>query len=270
MSAKYKLLIDESGEAGISKIRSSLSGGASPYMTLGAAIVPADQCEYLLEQLTFIASQVDKDFLHCSELKHAQKVFYARSASKFKMRLFGVISKKETLGTYKQDISNDSKMYYNKCAQYLLERVGMFMEERQIDKGDLEIIFEEANCDYEKLKNLIRTCQRNPLHTNSAKLKFIDVDNFLIKSKKDEPLLQIADLVAHSLYKCIDKQPKNFHIPEPRYLQELSSRFFGNSSNNKVVNYGIYCVHSTADLSLDLDIKNAIDQLEARPLKSSS
>ena len=270
MSAKYKLLIDESGEAGISKIRSSSSGGASPYMTLGAAILPINQCENVLSKLSTIASEVNKNSLHCSDLNHAQKVFYARCASKFKMRLFGVISKKDTLGTYKQNISNDSKMYYNKCVQYLLERVGIFMEERQIDKDELDIVFENANCDYERLKNLIRACQRNPQHSNTAKLKFINVDKFLIKSKKDEPLLEIADLVAHSLYKCVDKQPKNYYIPEPRYLQELSPRFFGNFSNNKVINYGIYCVHSTAELDLDSDVKNILDQLEAQPVNNSN
>lgn len=234
-------------------------------MTLGAALIPNSENENILKGIRSISAQMGKEFLHCKDLNHAQKVFLARSAARFKMRLFGVVSRKATLGTYKDDIADDSKMYYNKCAQYLLERVGMFMEARGIYKADLDIVFEKANCDYDSMKNLLRKCQRSPKHENTAKLRYIDVDNILIKPKEDEAFLQIADLVAHALYKCVDKTPQNYNIPEPRYLQELQSRFFGNPSDNKVINFGIYCVHSTNNLGLDVDIKSMLDQLKSQP-----
>lgn len=45
-------------------------------------------------------------------------------------------------------------MYYNKCAQYLLERIGWFLESRKISSSNVQIIFEKANVDYDKMKNL--------------------------------------------------------------------------------------------------------------------
>ena len=91
----------------------------------------------------------------------------------------------------------------------------------------------------------------------------------MTKPKADEPLLQIANLAAHALYKCVDKQPANYHIPEPRYIKELGSRFYGDPETNKVVNAGIYCVHSLSDLKLDKDVQATLSALRAKPFKRS-
>lgn len=268
MAAKYRLLIDESGEAGIAKVRTASSGGASPYMTLGGVIIRNSDAGKLEDTLQEISATLKKP-LHCVGLNHSQKVFYARTIAAQPVRLFGVASLKSTLKWYKANIDGDSKKYYNKCAQYLLERVGMFMEARNIDKNDLDIVFEEANCDYDGLGNLIRTCQRNPHHPNTQKLQNISARRISAKAKADEPLLQIADLAAHALYKCVDKQPANYHIPEPRYIKELESRFYGDPETNKVVNAGIYCVHSLSALKLDEDVQATLSALKTKPFKRS-
>lgn len=181
------------------------------------------------------------------------------------MRLFGVISHKATLGSYKDTIADDSSMYYNKCAQYLLERVGWFMEERNIPPKNLDIIFEKANIDYDKMRNLLWSCQSNPKHPSTKRLQNIDISNIAVKEKSEEPLLQVADLVAHALYKCVDKQANNFGIPEPRYLRELSSHFFGHPKNQAVVGAGLYCVHSTRHLKLDSEVEAVLNNMVATP-----
>lgn len=162
-------------------------------------------------------------------------------------------------------ISSDSSKFYNKCAQYLLERVGWFMENRKIPVENLEIIFEKANIDYDRMRNLLRKCQRSPNHRNTEWLRHIDVDKIETRTKSEEPLLQLSDLVAHALYKCIDKQDKNYGITEPRYLRELSPHFFGHPDNQAVMGAGLYCVHSTNDLNLDPEVKDMLVSMIANP-----
>lgn len=263
MKTRFTLYVDESGEAGIEKVRTANSGGASPYMTLGAVLIPNQSRAHMTKALEKLKVEIGKKRLHCAELKHYQLLHYARAVALMKLRLFGVISRKETLGSYKSDIAADSSMYYNKCAQYLLERVGWFMEARDIPRDNVDIVFERANVDYDMMKNLIRKCQRNPQHKNTKRLRNIDVDRIVEQKKSDEPLLQIADLVAHSLYKCVDKSDKNHGIPEPRYVRELGPRFFGAPKDEKVVGAGIYCVHTTKDLKLDADVEETLVKLHA-------
>lgn len=263
MQGQFTIFIDESGEAGIEKVRSDSSGGASPYMTLGASLIPNRSRKSIESTLDQISAEIGKNTLHCSQLKHYQILHFVRQIRQQQMRLFGVISRKATLGSYKAAIDDDSSMYYNKCVQYLLERVGWFMESRKIRPENLDIVFEKANVDYEKMRNLLRTCQTNPRHENTKKLQNIDTSKMVVKKKSEEPLLQLADLVAHALYKCVDKQDKNFGIPEPRYLRELAPRFFGHPETQAVVGAGLYCVHSTSDLKLDSEVEEVFNSMVA-------
>jgi len=263
MQARFTIFIDESGEAGIGKVRSGSSGGASPYMTLGASLIRNHSRKAIEDTLDKVCTEIGKNPLHCSQLKHYQILHFVRQITQQQMRLFGVISRKATLGSYKAAIADDSSMYYNKCAQYLLERVAWFMEARKIPPENLDIVFEKANVDYDKMRNLLRTCQSNPKHANTKKLEHIDVSKIVVKKKSEEPLLQLADLVAHALYKCVDKQDKNFGIPEPRYLRELAPRFFGHPETQAVVGAGLYCVHSTRDLKLDSEVEEVFNSMVA-------
>lgn len=265
MNEHFTVFIDESGEAGIEKIRSASSKGASPYMTLGASVISSASADDINGLLEKVRGEIGKRTLHCSSLKHFQLLHLIRSLNEIRSRHFGVISRKGTLGTYREEIEADSGKYYNKCVQYLLERVGWFMESRRIPKKNLSIVFECANIDYEKMTYFLSLCQSKPRRPATKKLVFLDLDNISIRKKKEEPLLQLADLTAHVLYKCVDKEKRHHGIPEPRYIVELGPKFFGNPETNQVVGAGLYCVHSTADLQLDSDVETALKGLIALP-----
>lgn len=237
-------------------------------MTMGAALIINESHQAVRETLERVRNDIGKKELHCSELNHYQKLFLIREISRHKKRLFGVISYKETLGGYKDTIEGSSKSYYNKCAQYLLERVGWVMEANNIPPENLDIVFEKGNFDYERMKVLLRKCQQKPAHPMTARLKHIQVSNIAVKTKGEEPLLQMADLVAHALYKCVDKQDKNHFIAEPRYLRELSPRFFGNPNTQAVAGAGLYLVHKMSDLNLDPEVEAVIDAMMAEPRSS--
>lgn len=266
MAQRFTLFVDESGDSGIGVVRSAeTSRGASPYMTMGAALIANDSFVDVRDTLEQVRIDTGRKNLHCTELKHFQKIFLIRELSKHKKRLFGVISYKKTLGYYKEAIEENNKKYYNKCAQYLLERVGWFMQVNDIPPENLDIVFEKGNFDYEKMQRLLHKCQKNPSHSMTAYLKHIKVSNITVKDKNEEPLLQMADLVAHSLYKCVDKQDKNHFITEPRYLRELSPRFFGNPKTRAVAGAGLYLVHTVSDLELDSEVEDVINNMIAEP-----
>lgn len=254
LASKYTLYIDESGEAGISKIRSSEARGASPYMVLGAALIPS-VCETSInERLSRIADKLGKEFLHCNKLNHQQKVYFSREVSRERFLAFGVISYKDTLKAYSDAINKSSDLYYNKCSQYLLEKVSLFMHSNDENEGDIDIVFETGNFDYESFKNLIRKCQKSPIYKSTKLLRYIDTKKITSKSKSEESLLQLPDLVAHALYKCVDKNDGNYGIPEPRYLNELKSKFFQDTETGKIDGYGLKAVHNLKQLSLDPEI----------------
>lgn len=225
-------------------------------MTMGAVLVPNSYLDKLLNCLDVVKSKIGKSNLHCSNLKHHELVYYAKQVSTQKVRIFGVISKKETLGSYKSAINENPKMYYNKCAQYLLERVGWYMESRNIQKNNLSIIFEEANVDYKKLRNFIEKCQKNPHHEFTRKLQNISADQISYQKKNENRALWTADLVAHALYCCVNKSDSNLEIVEPRYCRELLPRFFGNPDTGAALGAGLYCVHSLDALQLDQEVSD--------------
>jgi hypothetical protein len=254
MQDRFTVFIDESGEAGIEKVRSETSGGASPYMTLGASLINNASRSALEQELLRITEKVGKKSLHCSKLNHYQILYFIQEITKHRMRLFGLVSRKDTLGSYKKQISENSSMYYNKCCQYLMERIGFFMQTHGISPDKLDIIFENSNNDYGKMRNFLKTCQANPHQPVTRLLRHIDVDNIKIKDKTEEPLLEIADLVAHALYRCVDKSTRNLGITEPRYINELAPNFFGHPDSGTVLGAGLHCVHSVRDLKADAHV----------------
>lgn len=254
-SDDFVLLIDESGQAGIARIRTSNSGGATPYMSLGAVLVRRSDIPFLREQLLKIAGVVNRANLHCSEMRHHQKVFFARRVSTLPLLAFGLLSRKETLGGYGRRIAQDSNMYYNKCAQLLLEKVGKFLGYKGIHGSKVSVIFEEGNFNYRALRTFISKCRENPYHVETRYLANIEPMSISAKSKRDEPLLELADLFAHAIFKCADKSLGNFEIPEPRYLTELTSRFCGDPRSGRVEGYGLKLVHELRDVQLDSDVE---------------
>uniref|UniRef100_UPI0025EF7139 DUF3800 domain-containing protein n=1 Tax=uncultured Nitratireductor sp. TaxID=520953 RepID=UPI0025EF7139 len=205
-----------------------------------------------------LCAEFKRDNLHCASLNHNQIVKFEKTVSNLELTLFGVISRKETLRDYKYSISNDSGKYYNKCSQYLMERIGFFARMRGISPEDIDIVFEEANLNYSRMRTFLKACQRKPLIKFTENLSYINIDRISTKNKSEESLLQIADLVAHALYRCVDKSKGNYGISEIRYLRELSGKFFASHNTKKVCDAGLYCVHSVRDLNVDDETREFI------------
>lgn len=257
---KYTLYVDESGQSGIKKIKSDTEGGASRYMTMGGVLVPDDNRPHLRKVLAELTSAIGKADLHCSKLNHNQIVKFAQTLAKEEVVLFGVISLKETLGTYKDDIGESDKKYYNKCAQYLLEKVGLFLEQAGCTETDISIRFENGGFDYDGLRGLIYHCRKSPQHQSTKMLKNINQNSIIALAKEEEQLLQLGDLVAHALFKCVDDAPSTYGVFETRYLSELRTRFFFNKTTRKICGTGVFPVHKLQHIKADAQVARFLQE----------
>lgn len=153
---KYLLLVDESGDQGLDKIRANISSrGADPLMTLGGVLVPMPFVDEVRQHLADIQKSTGARNLHFTAMSHGQRAAWGRQIGGLRKRvcLFGVISKKSTIGSYRDDISgaDQAVRYYNKCSQYLLELVAGFMSHADVKSSDLSIVFERKNHNYDTL-----------------------------------------------------------------------------------------------------------------------
>jgi len=249
---KYTVFIDESGEAGIERVRNDNTSGASPYLTLGAILIPTSDFDEMRQKLRSIGTELGKSDLHCKKLSHFQKVYFAKEVAKLENILcFGVISKKSTLGSYADRIEKDSSKFYNKCCLYLYEVIGRFLRDAKIGMSEIDFVMEEGNFEYQALRNYLRACRDNPMYPASMMLRYLDPENIKVVSKRDELLLQYADLIAHSIYKAVDKPTSTYGLSEYRYLDELSHRFLKSKTTSKVLGVGLKVIHKLSDLDLD-------------------
>ncbi|MEJ1993327.1 MAG: DUF3800 domain-containing protein [Maritimibacter sp.] len=262
---KYTLYVDESGQSGIKKIRSRTDGGASRYMTLAGVLIPETKKAEIRSELSQLAKEFGKHDLHCNKLNHNQIVKLAQRISRMKIMLFGVISLKETLKGYADDINNNDKYYYNKNAQYLLERVAHFMELHSLTENQLSVVFEEGNFDYQKLRSLLSLCVRNPLKPATRRLAGrVNPSAIRACPKNGDPLLQLADVVAHALYRLVDDSPSTYEVKETRYISEMKARFFSEKDTGEIVGYGIFPVHYLRDIKADADVERFLRELRSK------
>lgn len=261
-----KIFIDESGEAGISKIRSETSGGASPYFVLAAAVMPSAAAIHASSVLKDVNKRFSpKKWGHATDLNHSQTVYWARNSTQVNLRFFAVVSNKSTLGDYAKLIENSPDKFYNKCAVYLLERVGKYLSAKGLATETPDIIFERRNHDYDALRRYIGKIKDNPLHEDARYLSIFNPFAIVARGKDEDPLLKYADIAAYSVYQCVNKAPTNYGIPEPRYLDELSKKF-GADENGNILGAGIKCIHSLDQLMLDDEIKSQLLKMRARPM----
>lgn len=258
--SKYLFLVDESGDAGIGKLRAEGRGGSTPYMTLGGVLISREAADHVRGKIMKLCLEIGKATLHCKDLRHFQKLYFAQSVAAMPLVTFGLISYKRTLGGYKDTINGDSSRFYNTCARYLLERLGEYMALEGIKSHEVDIIFEEGNFAYDKLRNYIGICQDTPLGKTKEQLadvkylQHLSSRRITATPKAEETLLQLPDLVAHAIYKCVDKSNGCFRITESRYLKEIADLFFADPKTGKVIGKGLKPIHSLRNLNLDDDV----------------
>ena len=260
----YTLFVDESGDQGINKIRTSSSGGQSPYLTLGAALVKDDDIEAITTEIKQIVGEIkgkqrESFQIHFSQMKHKEKVYVCQQFAQLPVTFLGLISKKDTLGNYAEQINKESTKYYNKNIEYLLEIVGQLFSQHNIGFDKHQIIFEEIkNFNYQQTRNYINIVRDNPMHQKAHQLKHINPSKIESAEKSNAPLLCLADCVAYSLHQCCQDWKG---VYEPRYIHELRSRF--HCDGEKYIKYsGIKFIHTIARC-IPSDVQGFFEKLKA-------
>ncbi|WP_170332221.1 DUF3800 domain-containing protein [Ruegeria arenilitoris] len=260
------IYIDESGESGIAKVRDGKQGGSSPYFVLAAAVMPRAVAINAKRVLDSVNSDLGKKWRHATDLSHSQTVYWSRKSVEVNLRYFAVVSNKATLGAYSDRIQKDPQKFYNKCAVYLLERVGKYLLNRGFANEPPTVIFETRNHDYDAMRRYIGKIKDNPMHSDAKYLRVFNPFAITTRSKEEEPLLKYADLASYAVYQCANKTPKNFSIPEPRYFVELSKRF-GADEAGKILGNGVKTIHTLEQLNLDSDIEGLFRSIKAAPMR---
>lgn len=256
MTHRYTLFVDESGDAGITKVREGIDGkGASPMLVLAGCLVPEVAEAKLLELLGTISGDIRKSDLHCSKMNHLQVAKYAREVGlSAKIKCFAFVSTKSTMGEFKGQIlgKGQEQKYYNKCVSYFLERVGHFMLLNNIPGECLDIVFERRDGhDYGKLKNYIRAIKNKPIDPRLGYyLEPIVPGRITSVPKAENRLLCYPDLVAYAVAAALNSSAANFGVPEQRYLRELKGLFFEDSESGAIGEFGLK-LFKRFDLKLD-------------------
>ncbi|WP_417677479.1 DUF3800 domain-containing protein [Pseudodonghicola sp.] len=251
----FTVYVDESGEAGIVKVRDGLKPGASRYFVLGAMVAQDAAKIRAKEVLGEVRKTISKKkWKHATELDHASKVLLAREMSKLHVRYFAVISNKVTLGGYKDFIDADPQKYYNKCLCYLLEKVCSYLARFNVTENDVRVVLEERNHNYDTMLRYLMTVRDKPIYPQSRSLKLLNPFSIVAVKKGEDDCLEFADFVSHAVYLCANKTQNNYFIPEPRYFSEISKRFAGDD-RGRILGVGLKCIHDLTSLELDDDIQ---------------
>jgi hypothetical protein len=252
----YTLFIDESGDQDLEKFRTDeRQFGSDPYLIFGAALVPNSALDRTRKQLEDLLTQFGSKELHCKDLVHLKRAYFARQVAGMQVLLFGVVSKKETVGDYRKEISGEKERqnFYNKCAMYLLERVGHFMSIYGYSSDQLSVVFEKKNHDYQRMRSLLRSINETPFDERAKYLARVDPLGITAVGKKDELLLSLADLTAFSIYQSVSETKSNFMLPEQRYLKELQAKFWKNPKTGQVANHGLKYIKGPFEMRLQDD-----------------
>jgi len=261
----YQVYIDESGDSGVNRIRSDSNPGASPYFVLAAVVVEpagAVRAKRVVEQVRTRIGK--KSWKHATELDHPATVFFCRQVAKLPIRCFATISNKATLGSYKDIIGGKPDYFYNKCLKYLLEIVCSYLSPHIGSPDDLLVILEQRNHDYDALIRYLQKVKETPNHIKAQALSTLNPFGITTRRKGEDPILEVADLVAHAVFQCTNKSKANYMIPEDRYFRELESRFAGDDMG-KVLDTGLKCIHTLKQLELDPGIEGLFNQARAKP-----
>lgn len=261
----FNVYIDESGEAGINKVRDGLSSGASPYFVMAAVV-----CQPTAEVLAKNALSDAKDKIgkiswkHATNLGHTQKVFLAREINRLPVRFFAVVSNKKTLGGYKTEINGSASKFYNKCAQYLLESICSYLAPHLGSDQDLNVYFEKMNHDYDAMRRFLIKVRDKPLFPQSRSLRNLNPFGISTLKKGESEMLEIADFVAHAVYQCANLTESNFGIPEPRYFREISSRFAGDEFGC-ATGIGLKFIHDLGSTLFEPEIEAMFREVKVTP-----
>lgn len=267
---RYTLFIDESGNESIKNLE---TGKNDPFLVLGGIIIKNSEAPFLRKTLFEISKKINSSDkgIHLKKLPHEKKVFICQQIAPLQFTSFGIISNKKEIPNWERaKILENPHSLYSKLTQYLLERYGIWASHHNIPKDKLHIVFEEsAKINYSQIQNYISAIKNNTQRTSKktlSALERISPQNISAMKKKDEPLLSLADIICHALYRCCSGSNSQMNILEYRYLRELHKTFFRNPT---LIPHGLLIRPNIESAGLDPQIQRFLTLLNKTHKKST-
>lgn len=248
---QYFAYIDEAGDEGFGKLRSSLSTGQSRWLLIGGIIVSKENDANLpkwRDEIIQNTQKQNKRDLHFQNLNHDQRVMATRFLASKPFGMSVVCSFKETILGLKE---TNPKLYgkfkekghlYNYLTRFLLERLtDACLRRSRGQPCKLNLTFSQrANTDYQKMRDylfLMRNDEELLVPKRSIDWSVLNPEDIRVENHSKRAGLQIADVVTSATYKALE--PNRYGDVEPRYAQNLSQRFIrkNNSVKNEVLTF---------------------------------
>jgi hypothetical protein len=231
MKSSFIAYVDESGDEGF--VFNPDGSGSSRWFVLSAAVIrQANDLQMVscLKEVREVLQKVPKTPLHFVDLKHEQRVPYARRVGDLPIRTVSVLVHKPNI-TEPEKFQNTKYLLYRYATRFLLERVSWLCRDQRRDgEGDgfAEVIFSNrSNMSYEDIRNYLHKFL-NQSEANPQKFQ-IDptvIDPNRIRAVEHSKLagLQVADAVASGFHFAL--KVNRYGETETSYLSHFHSTIY--------------------------------------------
>ena len=231
MKPSFIVYIDESGDEGF--VFHPDGRGSSRWFVLSAAVIrQANDLKMVacLREAREVLGKAPKTPLHFVDLKHDQRVPYARRVGQVPMRTVSVLVYKPLIRE-PEKFQNTKYLLYRYATRMLLERVSwLCRDHRKEGEGDgfAEVIFSNrSNMSYEEIRDYMRLLLKQAADSpEKIQIDSTVIDPERIRSVDHAKLagLQVADAVASGLHFAL--KVNRYGETESGYLTHLTKTIF--------------------------------------------
>jgi hypothetical protein len=238
MTASFRVYIDESGDEGFTFLPDEQ--GSSRWLILSALVVRKEndhQTVALAKQARELLKKPFKHPLHFRELKHEQRVPFARLIGQGQARAVSVLIHKPTIPE-PENFQQQKYSLYRYACRLLLERVSwLCRDHHKAGQGDgrAEVIFSNRSAmSYDDLRNYLHQLKED---TKNVRIEWGVIDPNLVSAINHDQLagLQLADAVATSVFYSVHKN--QYGEVEDRYLKLIAPIIYRHEG--KIEGYGM-------------------------------
>ncbi len=231
MKSSFIAYVDESGDEGF--VFHPDGSGSSRWFVLSAAVIRKTndlQMVSCLKEVREVLHKVPKTPLHFVDLKHEQRVPFARRVGALPIRTVSVLVHKPSIKE-PEKFQNEKYRLYRYATRLLLERVSwLCRDQRREDEGDgfAEIIFSNrSNMSYEEIREYLRLLlSQSETYPQKVQIDPTVIDPNRIRAVEHSKLagLQVADAVASGFHFAL--KVNRYGETETSYLPHLQKSIY--------------------------------------------
>lgn len=239
MASSFRVYIDESGDEGFVFLPNEQ--GSSRWLVLSAVVVRTgrdNEMVRIAKECRALLNKPPKHPLHFRNLKHEQRVPFARMVGEAPIRHISVLIHKPSIAEPEM-FQQEKFSLYRYATRLLLERVSWLCRDQAIageGDGKAELIFSNRSImSYDDLRDYLRRLARPEEIEVRIHWPSFDIDAVRAVNHDQLAGLQIADAVATSVFYAVHRN--QYGETEDRYLQLLGRNVYRN--RRTVAGYGL-------------------------------